>query len=92
MYDTSPYTEFWRCPLALNCNVRRSAVGSWYVPNASTCGVDAFTVTLRTSAMLRLDPVHVAPEPVLVDVPAAKCHDAIAFRSTLQVLNSDTRS
>ena len=55
-------------------------------------GVDAFAVTLRTSAMLRLDPVHIAPESVLVDVPAAQRHDAIVFRSTLQVLNSDTRS
>ena len=29
--------------------------------------------------MLRLDPVHIAPEPVLVDVTAAQRHDAIAF-------------
>ena len=29
--------------------------------------------------MFRFDPVHIAPEPVLVDVPATQRHDAIAF-------------
>ena len=42
-------------------------------------GVNAFAITLRTSAMRCLDPVHIAPKTVLVDVPAAKCHDAVVF-------------